>query len=208
MNHVKWLISGLAASALALAAGAGMAQDKSVKVSVVTFLSGPGAGPFGVPGRNGAELMAAVINDGKLPAPYDSKGFAGAAVDVEFVDESGGNTKLVAEYRNMVQKRGTEVAVGFVSSGSCSAIAPVAEELKLLTVFTVCGTPRIFEEAPRKYVFRTMGHATSDGVAAARYIAEKFPGTKSYTGLNQNYAWGQDSFRDFDLAMKVMKKDA
>jgi branched-chain amino acid transport system substrate-binding protein len=204
MNHGKWVIGGLAASAMALAASAGLAQDKTIKMSVVSFLSGPAAGPFGVPSRNGAELVINAINDGKLPAPYDAKGFAGAAAEVEFVDEAGGNTKVVAEYRNMVQKRGADVVVGYISSGSCAALAPVVEELKKLTVFAVCGTPRIFEEAPRQYIFRTMGHATSDNVAAAHYVKEKFPDLKTYVGINQNYAWGQDSWRDFDLAYKAL----
>ena len=208
MNHLKWLIGGLAASAMALGAGAGLAQDKTIKLSVVSFLSGPAAGPFGVPSRNGAELVVNAINDGTLPAPYNTKGFGGATAEIEFVDESGGNTKVVAEYRNMVQKRGADVVLGYISSGSCAALAPVVEELKKLTIFAVCGTPRIFEEAPREYVFRTMGHATSDGVAAAHYVHEMFPDLKKYVGINQNYAWGQDSWRDFDLAFKALDSSA
>ena len=47
-----------------------------------------------------------------------------------------------------------------------------------------------------------MGHATSDNVAAAMYVKEKFPDMKGYTGINQNYAWGQDSWRDFDLTLQ------
>ena len=41
-------------------------------------------------------------------------------------------------------------------------------------------------------MFRTMGHATADNVAAAMYVKEKYPDLKGYTGINQNYAWGQD----------------
>ena len=29
-----------------------------------------------------------------------------------------------------------------------------------------------------------------------------------YSGINQNYAWGQDSWRDFNLAMKVLAPKA
>jgi branched-chain amino acid transport system substrate-binding protein len=74
----------------------------------------------------------------------------------------------------------------------------------------VCGTPRIFEELDQnpKYVFRTMGHAAVDGIALARYVATKFPDSAGYTGINQNYAWGQDSWRDYDLAMKVLMPNA
>src|SRR3546814_14192710 len=84
-----------------------LAKD-SVLIAVPAFLSGPAAGPFGVPARNGAEMVVDAINEGALPAPYDSKGFAGAAVQADYVDENGGNTKQVTEYRNLVQKRNFE----------------------------------------------------------------------------------------------------
>lgn len=179
------------------------AQDR-LKVAVPAFLSGPAAGTFGVPARNGAELVIDAINAGALPAPYDSAGFAGATVEAEFVDEAGGNAKQVAEYRNLIQKRGMDLVIGYVSSGSCAALAPVIEELRTLTVMAICGTPRIFEEADRTYIFRTMSHATADGVAAALYVKEMFPDVARYTGINQNYAFGQDSWRDFDLSMQAV----
>jgi branched-chain amino acid transport system substrate-binding protein len=201
----KLAIPALVAAALAPAVMPAQAAD-TVKMSVVAFLSGAGAGPFGVPSRNGAEVVIAAINDGKLPAPYNTKGLAGRAIEAEYIDESGGNTKQVAEYRNMVEKRGVDVALGYISSGTCAALTPVAEELKKLTVYAVCGTPRIFEESKPQYVFRTMSHATSDNVAAALYVKEHLPKVKSYTAINQNYAWGQDSWRDFDATMALITK--
>ena len=200
-KHVA--LAAVAVSAVALA-GAAQAKER-ISIAVPSFLSGPAAGPFGVPSRNGAELVIESINRGKLPAPYNTKGFAGAIADPIYVDESGGNTKQVAEYRNLVQKRNVDAVIGYISSGSCAALAPVVEELKRLTIFTVCGTPRVFEEASRTYIFRTMAHATADNVAAAHYVTTKFPEVNSYTGINQNYAWGQDSWRDFNLTMQNLK---
>ena len=166
----KKLLMGVAAvSAMAVATGAAEAKD-TIKIAVPSFLSGGAAGPFGVPARNGAELVINAINAGKLPAPYSKKGFAGAKAEPIFIDESGGSTKQVAEYRNLVQKRGVDAVIGYISSGSCVALSPVVEELKRLTIFTVCGTPRVFEEKERKYIFRTMSHATADNVAAAQYV--------------------------------------
>ena len=189
-------IAGIAAiSALAIASGVAQAKD-TIKIAVPSFLSGGAAGPFGVPARNGAQIVIEAINAGKLPAPYSKKGFAGALAEAIYIDESGGSTKQVAEYRNLVQKRGVDAVVGYISSGSCVALAPVIEELKRLTIFTVCGTPRVFEEKARKYIFRTMNHATADNVAAAHYVKELFPKLTSYTGINQNYSWGHDSWRD------------
>ena len=194
--------AGLAAiSAMTLGAGTALAKD-AITIAVPSFLTGGAAGPFGIPAMNGAKMVADAINAGKLPAPYDSKGFGGATATIEPIDEGGGATKQVAEYRNLVEKRGVDAVVGYISSGNCQALAPIAEELKQFTIFATCGTPRIFEEAPRKYVFRTMGHATADNVAAAMYVKEKYPDLKGYTGINQNYAWGQDSWRDFDLTLK------
>ncbi len=194
-------------SAMAFSASSVHAKD-NIKIAVPAFLSGGAAGPFGVPARNGAEIVIDAINTGKLPAPYNSKGFAGATASVDFVDESGGSTKQVAEYRNLVQKRGMDVVIGYISSGSCVALAPVIEELKTLTVLATCGTPRVFEEKSRKYIFRTMAHATADNVAAAHYVTSLMPSVDSYTGINQNYAWGQDSWRDFDLSVQHLKSSA
>ncbi len=197
----KQIVSMVGVIALSAFAGTAQAKDK-ITIAVPSFLSGGAAGPFGVPARNGAEMVINAINAGKLPAPYNTKGFAGATAEAIFVDESGGSTKQVAEYRNLVQKRNVDAVIGYISSGSCVALSPVVEELKRLTIFSVCGTPRVFEEKPRKYIFRTMSHATADNVAAAHYVKAKFPDVKSYTGINQNYAWGQDSWRDFDLSVQ------
>src|SRR5205823_12958795 len=51
-------------------------------------------------------------------------------------------------------------------------------------------------------------HATMDSVGAARYALEKMKDIVAYSGINQNYAWGQDSWRDFVLAMKVLAPKA
>jgi branched-chain amino acid transport system substrate-binding protein len=181
------------------------AEEKPIKIGIVTFLSGPAAGPFGVPARNSAELLAETLNmGGKLPAPYASKGFGGAPLELVFIDEAGGANKQVTEFRNLVQRQNVDLVIGYISSGDALAIPPVAEELKKLTVIFDAGTPRIFEDGSYKYVFRTGAHATMDNVAAALYVLESKPKIKKIAGINQNYAWGQDSWNDFEASMKVL----
>ena len=209
MKSVTKLAYSVALSAgLASALGAGFSSDavaqEKLKVGVVAFYTGAAAGPFGIPARNAAELVIESVNGGTLPAPYNTKGAGGLEIDPVYVDESGGTTKQVTEYRNMVQRQSVDAVVGYISSGSCLAVAPVAEELKTFTVLFDCGTPRIFEDGDYKYVFRTAATATMDSIGAARYVAEKFAGSANYEGINQNYAWGQDSWRDFDLTMKQL----
>ena len=192
----------LAAFGLLLAMPASLAQQP-IKVGIVTFLSGPAAGPFGIPARNAAELMAELLNAGTVPAPYTQKGFGGTPIELVIIDEAGGPQKQVAEYRNLVPR--VDIVIGYISSGDCLAIAPVAEEQNKLTILFDCGTPRIFEDASYKYVFRTGATGTMDNVSVALYLVERNPNVKSIAGLNQNYAWGQDSWADFENAMKTLK---
>ena len=175
----------VAAGLTALLAAAAWAQQP-VRIGIVTFLSGPAAGPFGVPARNAAEIMAESINAGRVPAPYATKGLGGAPIELVIIDEAGGPQKQVAELRNLAQR--VDLVIGYISSGDCLAVAPVAEELKKLTVLFDCGTPRIFEDASYKYVFRTGPHATMDNVSAALYALERNPNIRSIAGINQNYA--------------------
>ncbi len=196
---------GLAVAGMVFCTGTAARAAGDVKLGIVTFLSGPAAGPFGIPSRNAANLVIDAINQGTLPAPYNTKGFGGATIDPVIIDEAGSTTQVVENFRNLVQQRHVDAVVGYVSSGSCLAIAPVAEELKMLTVFYDCGTPRIFEAHSYKYVFRTSATATMDNVGAARYLKQMFPGDTTYAGINPNYAWGQDSWRDFTDSMKVIE---
>lgn len=185
----------------AIATSDANAEDKKVKVGFVTFLSGGAAGPFGVPARNAAELMIQSINAGSVPSPYNTAGIGGAMIDPIFVDEN--SKQKNADYLKLVEKDGVDMVVGYISSGSCKAIAPEAEKAKKLTILFDCGTPQIFEEIVTnpKYTFRTGGHATMDNVAAARYLAQTGSKANNVAGINQNYAWGQDSWRDFSASI-------
>ena len=192
----------MAVFAIVFTAPASLAQQP-IKVGIVTLLSGPAAGPFGVPARNAAELTAELLNAGTVPAPYAQKGFAGTPIELVIIDEAGGPQKQVAEFRNLAPR--VDIVIGYISSGDCLAIAPVAEELKKLTILFDCGTPRIFEDANYKYVFRTGPTGTMDNVSVALYLLERNANVKSFAGINQNYAWGQDSWADFENAMKTLR---
>ncbi len=194
--------------ALALLGSPFASAQAPLRIGVITFLSGPAAGPFGVPAKNASDLLTDALNKGGQIPGYEKKGFGGRLLEVVYVDEAGGPTKVVTEYRNLVERQNVDLVIGVISSGDCLAVAPVAEEMKKLTVLFDCATNRIFEEASYKYVFRTTTMATQENVAAARYIAENYPDLKSFSGINPNYAWGQDAWSDFTEAMKIIKPQA
>jgi branched-chain amino acid transport system substrate-binding protein len=198
------------AAALALAAfvpGAAQAQE-TFKLGIVTFLSGPAAESFGVPARHGGEFLIGQFNKGGVPAPYDKVGFGGLKIEPIWVDENGGATKQVQELRNLYQRENVDAVVGYIGSGDCLAVAPVAEELKKFLILFDCGTPRIFEDANYKYVFRTAAHATQDNVALGRYMRARNIKAGTFSMINQDYAWGQDSRADFVATMAQLFPEA
>ena len=184
------------------------AAAEEFKVGIVTFLSGGAAESFGVPAWNGGKLLVDMMNNGALPAPYDQKGFGGLTITPIVIDEAGGATKQVQEFRNLVQREEVDAVVGYVSSGDCLAVPPVAEELKAFLILYDCGTPRVFEEASYEYVFRTAAHAAMDNISLAKYIESRGIEVSSFAGVNQDYAWGQDSWADFVASMGHLMPDA
>ena len=196
----KTLTTLSAASLLALGI-AGEAAAEDFKIGIVSFLSGQAADSFGVPAVNCAKTLIEAFNTGKAPAPYNKKGFGGLNIVPVYVDENGGATKQVTELRNLYDREGVDMVIGYVSSGDCLAVSPVAEEMKRLLVLYDCGSPRIFEEASYKYVFRTASHGAMDNVAAARYLKGKGYKVNTINLINQDYAWGHDSIKDFLLSM-------
>ena len=183
-------------------------ESDKFRIGVITFLSGPASGPFGVPAKNAADLLVESFNNGNIVPGYESIGFAGKQIELVYVDEAGGPTKVVNEFRTLVNRQNVDMIIGVISSGDCLAVAPVAEELKALTVLFDCSTNRIFEENDYKYVFRTSTMATQENVAAARYVNEKYPNLKYFSGVNPNYAWGVDSWRDFTETLSILNPSA
>src|SRR3981081_2160694 len=75
---------GFAAALTLLSAGGAPAEQPAapaaapIKLGIVSFLSGPAASPFGVPGRDGAENGVEALNAGTAPPPFTTAGVGGA----------------------------------------------------------------------------------------------------------------------------------
>jgi branched-chain amino acid transport system substrate-binding protein len=186
------------ASAPILAATRPSGAPAELKVGFVDFFSGAAA-PFGMSGKNAAEWLIDKWNK--------EDGIRGVKIKLIMVDEAGGPDKQVTEYQRLVLDEKVEAVVGYTSSANCLAIAPVAEELKTLTIVHICGTRRLTEDMPLKYVFRTSNHQAADSVMAARYVLAMRPDVKTIAGANEDYAWGRDSWEDFKDTMLRLKPD-
>ena len=166
------------------------------KIGVTTFLSGP-ASVFGVPSRKACEMLVEHINA--------AGGIAGVPVRPIFVDEGPGTDHLVGEFRRLVQSEGVQVMMSAISSGSCLACTPLATELKKVTILWDCGTQRIFEENRWDYAFRTQGYGTSEILAPLLYLLKTKPNFRSIAVINQDYAWGRDSWELWKAGMDALK---
>ena len=189
-----------AAALIALGAGGVSAQDKpaELKIGISTFTSGA-ASVFGVPAKAAAELLIEQMNA--------KGGIGGVKVSATFIDEGIGGDKLLSEYRRLVQEQGTRVMLSAISSGNCNIIAPVAEDLKVLNIAWDCGTEKLLEARRYKYVVRTQANATTEMVATVMYLLKVKPEFKTIAVVNQDYAWGRDSWEIFINTLKNFRPD-
>ena len=192
------------AAAAALCAAATVQAQETFKVGIVSFLSGQAAESFGIPAINGAKVLLEAFNKGAAPAPYNKVGFGGMKLEFVYVDEAGGASKQVQEMKTLYDREKVDAVVGYVSSGDCLAVAPAAEEMKKFLILYDCGTPRIFEDNKFNYVFRTASHGAMDNVALARYLKAKNIKADTFNMINQDYAWGHDSKKDFIGSMEKL----
>jgi branched-chain amino acid transport system substrate-binding protein len=198
---MKKLIRSAALSAgLALATVLAHAQDKpaELKIAMTTFLTGS-ASVFGIPAKAAAEILVDDINA--------AGGIGGVKIKPIFIDEGVGVDKLLSEYRRVVQEEGVRVTFAAISSGNCNALAPVAEDLKVLNVMWDCASEKILETRRYKYVVRTVGNGTSEVVATVMHLLRTKPNFKTLAIVNQDYAWGHDSRVLFMNALLAMKPD-
>lgn len=194
------VLAGAATSGSLLMAGSGAeaqpAKPAELKVGITTFLSGP-ASVFGVPARQTAEMLVEQINA--------EGGIGGIPVRVSFVDENPGTEHLVGEFRRLVQAEGAHVIFASISSGSCLACTPLSDEMRKTTILWDCGTQRIFEEGRHPFAFRTQGYGTSEVLAPLLYLLKHKPDFRSIAVINQDYAWGRDSWELWKAGMDAMK---
>jgi branched-chain amino acid transport system substrate-binding protein len=199
-NGMRSVAGAMALVAAYLQFGPALAQSKpsEIKIAIVQFLSGAAA-PHDASAVNTAKLLTEQFNA--------AGGIEGVRLNTIYVDEAGSAADKVAEYRRLVQDEKITIAIGYTSSANCLAVAPVADELKTLTIFHVCANYRLIDRGIHKYVFRTAAHAASENISAALYVLAIKPDLKTIAGLNYDYAYGRDSWDVFKRTILKLKPD-
>jgi branched-chain amino acid transport system substrate-binding protein len=202
MKFKALYLGGVLTAALSAATltGAAWAADKpaELKIGITTYSSGS-ASVFGVPARHAAEILAEEINA--------KGGVNGVPLKLYFIDEGAGLETLMTEYRRLVEDEGVEVTFASISSGVCNKMAPLAEDLEVVNFMWDCGTQRILEDDKYDYVFRTQANATPEVLSPLAYLLKANPDFKTIAVVNQDYAWGRDSWEIFSNALKTQRPD-
>src|SRR5262249_28026063 len=155
LSQIGLTVSTAAASAVPLAGGPSLVRraeaqaqpkgkipDTPYKVGHMTFHTGPAA-VLGEPMYKGHILAVEEIH-GKRK------------VETIKADETAGTDANVKELRRMKASEKVDFFTGITSSGNTPALGPVAEELKVLTVFVDGCTDFLFDKAVPNphYIFR------------------------------------------------------
>jgi len=176
----------------------GNIPDKPYKTGHMTFLTGPGA-VLGEPMFKGHTLAAEEINA------------KGGLLDKRKIvtitaDEAAGTDANVKEFRRMKLSEKIDLFTGIVSSGNSPALAPVSEELSILTLFVDGCTDFVFDKADPnpKYCFRVTNIQSADGITAAIGVAQAWPKVRRIAHIHPDYAYGRNAFEHFTLAIERM----
>src|ERR1700737_905974 len=174
----------------------GVIPTKPFKIGHMTFFTGAGA-VLGEPMYKGNLLAAEEINA--------QGGLLGKRkIEILKADEAAGTDANTKEMRRLKLSENIDLFMGITSSGNTPALGPVAEELKLLTIFVDGCTDFLFDKAvpnPR-YVFRITNIQSADGAACAIAVAQAWPDIKKIAHIHPDYSYGRNCFDHFSIVTK------
>src|SRR5438128_9522890 len=179
----------------------GKISDKPLKFGHMTFFTGPAA-VLGEPSYKGHILAAEEINA--------QGGFLGKRkIETVKADEAAGTDANVKELRRLKLSEGIDWFTGVISSGNTPALGPVAEELKLPTIFVDGCTDFVFDKAVPEphYIFRITNMQSADGVTCAVAVAKTWPEVRKVAHIHPDYSYGRNAFDHFNIALKKLLPD-
>lgn len=168
------------------------------KIGHMTFFTGPAA-VLGEPMYKGQVLAAEEINaDGGL--------LGKRKIEVLKADEAAGVDGNVKELRRLKLQEKIDFFCGITSSGNSPALGPVAEELKVLTIFVDGCTDFLFDKAVPNphYIFRITNIQSADGATCALAVAQTWPEVKKIAHIHPDYSYGRNAFDHFNVIMKKL----
>ncbi|HYR72536.1 MAG TPA: ABC transporter substrate-binding protein [Candidatus Acidoferrum sp.] len=177
----------------------GNIPDTPYKIAHMTFFTGAAA-VLGEPSFKGHTLAAEEINA--------QGGLLGKRkIETLKADENAGTDANVKEMRRLKLSEKIDLFTGVISSGNTPALGPVAEELKLLTIFVDGCTDFLFDKVVPNphHIFRITNMQSADGVTCAVATAMTWgKQIKRVAHIHPDYTYGRNAFAHFNIVMKKM----
>src|SRR5215471_7810457 len=176
----------------------GSIPDKPFRIGHMTFFTGAGA-VLGEPMYKGNVLAADEINA--------QGGLLGKRkIEILKADEAAGTDANTKEMRRLKLSEKIDLFMGITSSGNTPALGPVAEELKLLTIFVDGCTDFLFDKAVPSphYIFRITNIQSADGVTCGLAIAMTWPKAHRVAHIHPDYSYGRNAFDHVRIVMQKL----
>ncbi len=171
-----WIAAG---TALVLAAGPAMAQQKTVKIGFISTFSGP---------------VAAIGNDMKnsfeLGLDQHGRKLGGLPVEVVYADDQLKPEVGVQKTQELIESDHVDFVVGYIWSNVLLASLKPLVDSKTMTIDTNAGASQLAGELCSPYVFSTSWQNDQTPAAVGRYMNQQ--GVKTAFLLGPNYAAGKD----------------
>lgn len=187
-------------TALALLAGAGIAQaaDCKITVGLVMELTGP-AGEYGQAGAKSVEMAFRDIND--------AGGVRGCDLVTDTRDSQSQGNIAVDAATQLVQVGKVPVIIGgIISSVSIPILTSVTAPAKVVQISPASSSPTLTalgrDGKTNGIFFRTITSDALQGVAAAKYALDQ--GFKKLAVIHVNNDFGVNMFAEFSRAYKAL----
>jgi branched-chain amino acid transport system substrate-binding protein len=152
------LLSAIGVSVGLMAASAGLAQDKTIKIGGLLPISGPGA-YFGVQDKQGAEFALEELN---------KTGVNGYKFAIQYEDSACAPLPATQAARRLIEQYKPDVIIGEECSDATLAIMPVVERAKIPLINAGSSAIRITEPG-NPWTFRIFPNEVMQGVDLAAH---------------------------------------
>ena len=155
----------LVAAALALCAGAALAQAKEIKIGVVYDLTGA----FAAGGSNASYLGTKYAID----MINERGGVEGVKIKPIYVDAQSKADVAINETERLLNQEKVDMIMGVFSSAHCVPMAQKVDAAKRFMWANVCVASAVFKDKKLTNVFRAQVHSDQFGEASCTFLKEQ-----------------------------------
>lgn len=171
-----WIAAG---AALALVSGPALAQDKAIKIGIISTFTGP-------PAAIGNDMK----NSFELGLDHHGRKLGGLPVEVIYADDQTKPEVGVQKTQELIESNHVDFVVGYIWSNVLLASLKPLIDSKTMTVVTNAGASQFAGELCSPYAFSTSWQNDQTPAAVGLYMNQK--GVKSAFLIGPNYAAGKD----------------